>query len=378
MRLTDRIRELQRARQRHLAEFVRLLESDGIDSSKLLDQTKSKIENVDFAVKALTSNWKLRVRSLAAATAAVGLLISALAVWPMHSVAFTLKMNASVVDVVAASDGTAEDLALKPPVRIVGADQIESGLLPDSIVRPSFKTALIVADAIHLTFAAIPANSLLEVESRPTTFSLSVQSALGGFTDELEMAGTNSVLRGESAVDDSKPLLHGDFKTAETVIFHSSPIREQRTMNAPVVLALHAGGVAVPGQILGVVPTSLRFVERQRAVGKQSPFKTSVLDGELTIVSTGTQYTLGPDDTVELTGIKSERFKMNVSDHVEIQASGTATGLHLSTGGFKRSVTPSVLEFASMNHRLALVWGGVVFLWGFLWSAWRLIKGDDR
>ena len=376
MRLSDRIRALQQARQRHLDELVRLIESDGTDATQPPDQIKSKIGDINFALRELSSGWKRRARSLGAAAMAVGLIVSALAVWPMHSVAFTLNLAASVVDVLSASDGTVEDLALKPPVRIVGLDQIESGLLPDSAVRPPFKAALIVAERVHLTSATVPANSSLELESRTGSFSLSVQSPQGGFTDELEIAGTNSVVRGESAADGSGPLIQGDFKTAESVVFHSNPAQQQGTNKPPIALALHSGGIAAPGQILGVVPTSLRFIERRRAVGKQSPFKTSVLSGELTIVSTGAKYGLGPDDTVELNGFKSDRFEMSVSDHVEIRASGTATGLHLSTGSFERSITPSFLEFASTNHRLALLWGSGVFLWGFLWSAWRLVKGD--
>jgi hypothetical protein len=373
MRLTERIKALQLARQRHMDELVRLVETD---APVPLDQIKQKIDNINFALRELSSGWKLRARSLGAAAMGVGLIVSALAVWPMHSTAFTLNLTANVVDIVSGSDGTVDDLILKSPVRVIGLDEIESGLLPDSAARPPFKAAVVVADRVRLTSAAVPSNSLLELESRAGLFSLSVQSPRGGFTDELEIGGTNSVLRGESAAAGSGPLIHGDFSTAESLLFHSDPARALGVNKAPISLAVHSAGIAAPGRVLGVVPTSLRFVERQRVVGKQSPFKTSILGGELTIVSTGVKYALGPDDTVELTGIKSNRFEMSISDRVEIQASGTATGLHLSTGSFERSITPSVLEFASTNHRLALVWGGVVFLWGFIWSAWRLIRGS--
>lgn len=375
MRLTDRIRALKQARERDLEEFIRLLESDAPDAAKPLDQIRSRIENFNFALRELSSGWRLRARSLATAAMGVGLVVSVLSVWPMHSVAFTLNLTATAVDVVSAVDGTVEDLTLNPPVRVAGLDQIESGLLPNSAVRPPFKVAVIMAVLVRLTSATVPANASLEMESRARSFSLSVESPQGGFTDELEIVGTNSVLRGESASDGAGVLIHGDFKTAESVVFHSNRVEKQVTNTPPIVLALHSDGIATPGRIVGLVPKSLRFIERKRAVGKQSPFKTSVLNGELTVPSTGAKYTLGPDDTLELTGIESDRFEISISDHVAIRASGTAKGLHLSIGTFERSITPSVLEFASTNHGLALLWGAVVFLWGFIWSAWRLMKG---
>ena len=377
MSRTDRIVALKALRERYVEDFVRALESKDLDAEKAREQVKARIDSINYVLKELSASWTARARQLGIVAMIVGVIVTVLAVWPMHSVPFTLKVFASAVDLTSGANGAVEEISLRPPVRVAGMNRVESGLLENSS-RSTHGGALILAGGVRLTSASLPENSVLTLASGARSFSLTTQGAGRGLADQLEVSGANVSIRDESAPEAVPAWIHGDFEAvAEPVIFYRDPTPAGRGPAPLSSLILRAAGVAAPAQIVGLTPTSLRFVERTSAAGNKSPFKTSVLSGELTIVSTGSRYALSPDDTVELSGIRSDRCDVSISDRLEIQASGSATGLRIVRSGFERSVKPSVLEFASSNHRLAALWGGVVFLWGLLWSTWRLLKGES-
>ena len=104
MRVNDQIRALKSARRQRLDELVRELEPGGTPSSQPLEKIRSQLDLFDFAIRELSSGWRSRTASLAAAGALVGLVISILSVSPMRSVPFTLDLKATTVSVVSGTE----------------------------------------------------------------------------------------------------------------------------------------------------------------------------------------------------------------------------------------------------------------------------------
>ena len=372
MSLRDRIRRLRQERQRRLEELLRSLESPPSAPSHAPKQLKDEVDLIDYALGELTSGWAARAMPVVIAAAVIGILVSILSLWPMRSVAFTLELKASAMSIVAAADGVVADLVLKPPLRVVGFDHIESPRLTGS--AEPVRAAVIRADQARLTSAAVPADASLDLEVHSDALSMTVQGSRGEFVDELEVSGASSVLPGASVGQARAPLIAGNFATPETVIFRAAA-GEGLPKGRPGSLTLYASGAVGRNEITGIAPKSLRFLQRRAGLASQSPFVSSIVSGELRVVATGARYPLGPEDVLEIDGVQAERLEIAVADQLTVQAAGSARGLHLRTGSFDRSLAPSVLEFAASNHRLALVWSGAVFLWGLLWSAGRLMGG---
>jgi hypothetical protein len=40
---------------------------------------------------------------------------------------------------------------------------------------------------------------------------------------------------------------------------------------------------------------------------------------------------------------------------------------------FRSNRKPSLLEYCYRNKRMAVLWGAVIFIWGFLWSLKKVI-----
>jgi hypothetical protein len=370
--IRDRIRRLTQERQRRLDELLRSLESRALPPSQPLKQLKEDVDLVDYALGELRSGWSTRAMPLVIAAAVIGVLVTVLSLWPISSVAFTLELKASAISVVAAADGVVQDLLLKPPLRFVGFDHIESPLLTSQVGQP--RTAVIHTDRAWLTSAAVPAGASLDLEVQGGGLAMTVQGSRVRLVDELEISGASSVLPGTSVGEARAPLLAGSFATPETVIFRTAAV-DALPKGQPVSLTVYSSGVSGQSEITGIAPQSLRFLRRRAGLTAQNPFVSSIVSGELRVVATGARYELGPEDVLEINGTKAERLEIAITDQLTVHASGTARALHLRTGSFDRSLAPSVLEFAASNHRLALIWSGVVFLWGLLWSAGRLVAG---
>jgi hypothetical protein len=368
--IRDRIRRLREERQRRLDELLRSLESHASPPLQPPKQLREEVDLIDYALGELRSGWTARAMPVVVAAAVIGVLVSGLSLWPIRSVAFTLELKASAISLVTAADGVVQDLVLKPPLRLVGFDHIESPLLTSQAWQP--RAAVIRTDRAWLTSATVPAGASLDLEVQADSLALTVQGSRGQLVDELEISGASAILPGTSVGEARAPLITGSFTTPETVIFRTAA-GDAQSKGQPVSLTLYSSGVAGQSGVTGIAPQSLRFLQRRVGLRAQNPFVSSIVSGELRVVATGAHYVLGPEDVLEIDGTKAERLEIAITDQLTVHASGTARGLHLRTGSFDRSLAPSVLEFAASNHRLALIWSGVVFLWGLLWSAGRLM-----
>src|SRR5262249_47248409 len=153
------------------------------------------------------------------------------------------------------------------------------------------------------------ANSTLMIKSGPRWFSLAVQSAAGGFADQMELVGPHVSIRGSSA-SETPSWITGNFPKdePESVIFRTADVSGPQPGSFPVSLVVLSQGLSGAVQISGIQPQSLRFIERRAGgASDQSPFTSSLIAGELTVVPTGSKLSLGPTDMLELTGIRAER-----------------------------------------------------------------------
>jgi hypothetical protein len=368
----DRIRRLEEERQRRFDELLQSLESEAAPASEPPKQLREKLDLIDYALGELKSGWTARVLPVVIAAAVIGVLVSGLSLWPIRSVGFTLELKTTAISILTAADGVVEDLVLKPPLRVVGFDHIGSPLLTSQAEQP--RAAVIRTDRARLTSAAVPAGASLDLETHTDALAMTVQGPRGEFVDEFEISGASAVLPGASVGAGRAPLMAGNFATPETVIFRTAA-GETLPKGQPASLTVYASGAVGRSEISGIAPNSLRFLQRRAGLAAQSPFVSSIVSGEVRVVATGARYELGPEDVLEIDGVKAERLEIGIADQLTIRAAGSARALHLRTGSFERSLAPSVLEFAASNHRLALIWSGAVFLWGLLWSSGRLLTG---
>jgi hypothetical protein len=366
----DPIRKLKEERQRRLGELLRSLESDAAARSQPPQQLKEKLDLIDYALGELRSGWRARVMPVAIAALVIGLVVSALSLWPVRTVPFTLELKTNAISIVAAADGVVEDLVLKPPLRVVGFEHIESPLLKNLGEQP--RAAVVHADHARLTSATLPAGASLELEARADLLTVTVQGVSGQLSDQLEVSGVSAVMSGASVAGARALLIAGNFATPETVIFRAAA-GNAAPKGVPGSLTVYSSGAVGQSEITAIAPRSLRFLQRRAALATQNPFVSSIVSGELRVVATGARYLLGPEDVLEIDGVNAERLEIAISDLLTVHAAGSARELQLRTGPFNRSLAPSVLEFAASNHRLALIWSGAVFLWGLLWSAGRLM-----
>jgi hypothetical protein len=370
--LRDRIRTLRQERQRRLDELVRALGSHAAPPSPQPKQLKEEVDLIDYTLGELRSGWAWRAMPVVIAAAVIGALVSILSLWPIRSVDFTLELKASAVSLVAAAGGVVQDLLLKPPLRFVGFDHVESPLLTGLSGQP--RAAVIRTERAWLTSATVPAGASLDLEVHADELTMSVQGLRGALVDELEISGASAVLPGTSVDGAHTPLIAGTFTTPETVIFRTDA-GDAPPKGQPVSLTVYSSGATGQSEITGIAPKSLRFLQRRPGLAAQNPFVSSILSGELRVVATGVRYELGPEDVLEIEGTRAERLEIAVAEQLTVRGAGTARSLHLRTGSFDRSLAPSVLEYAASNHRLTLIWSGAVFLWGLLWSAGRVLGG---
>ncbi len=104
-----------------------------------------------------------------------------------------------------------------------------------------------------------------------------------------------------------------------------------------------------------------------------STFVSTIVDGRVSIIDTDQHSTLGPNQSLTLVGFQGQIRRLIVDDQIELALSGTADDIIVKTGNIERTLVPTYLGFMYQNQQIALIWSGVAFLWGMLWSVGRFI-----
>ncbi|MEO1338323.1 MAG: hypothetical protein AAFV29_21950 [Myxococcota bacterium] len=140
----------------------------------------------------------------------------------------------------------------------------------------------------------------------------------------------------------------------------------------------------------GVLPSVLQFTPKQsfelplievsevsfsREVleNNEATFRSSILEADLTIVDTDEEVSVGPNQSLTLVGFTGQIRRMSVGDEIQLSLTGKAEDIIVASGDVQRSLVPTYLSFMYQNQQIALVWSGVMFLWGMLWSVGRFI-----
>ena len=102
-------------------------------------------------------------------------------------------------------------------------------------------------------------------------------------------------------------------------------------------------------------------------------FQTSLVTAKLSILDTDEKVTLGPNQSLTLVGFEGQIRRLSIDGDISLALTGTAEDIVVSSGEIRRSLVPTYLAFMYQNQQIALVWSGVVFLWGMLWSVGRFV-----
>ena len=102
-------------------------------------------------------------------------------------------------------------------------------------------------------------------------------------------------------------------------------------------------------------------------------FVSTIADGEVTVVDTDETTSVRANQSLIMTGFEGQIRHLTVDDDVELTLTGTAESIVVSTGNIERNLVPTYLRFMYQNQQIALVWSGIAFLWGMLWSVGRFV-----
>ncbi|MEM7675541.1 MAG: hypothetical protein AAF449_06010, partial [Myxococcota bacterium] len=112
---------------------------------------------------------------------------------------------------------------------------------------------------------------------------------------------------------------------------------------------------------------------REVLENNETTFRSSILEGDLTILDIDEQVAVGPNQSLTLDGFTGQIRRLSVGNEIRLSLTGKAENIIVASGDVQRSLVPTYLGFMYKNQQIALVWSGVMFLWGMLWSVGRFI-----
>lgn len=317
-----------------------------------LSDLHTRLQWIDEALAASSRPRPVWHRHLAALVA-VAALVSLAALWPMPQVSFALELEAGAVQLQMGAAGSLAGDKLDGHLRVEGFDRLESA--DAALVQRSQEAAAtqlgLQADQLRLRRLRYPTGARLEFEGGTGSVRLAVDGAPHAV--EIDVGGQVTFTLPGALREQRR------YGVAEWITLVSA--------NAPSELWL---GRAPSHSFVwrGLQPNSLRMVERQAGADGQSRVVSSLQKGVLRIPATGSELRLLPGSGVELDGLRVEQAELSLGERATLKLSGSAQRLVVETGGFQRSMRPSLLEYAAHNHTVSLLWSAAGLLWGI--STW--------
>lgn len=296
----------------------------------------------------------------AVALAVVAMLVTAAALVRMPRVEFALEVDAGAVQWTAAQAGQLAGQNVAGDLRAEGFERIES------------------ADAALLQSAQDHGAAAFNLRAE----RLVLRSLSYGSGARIDLQAGSPAL--QLAVDGAAHSVQLEFGGTVQTSFGGTP---RQTRQVPVVEWLRLRADASPTELWfarkadpplrwrGLPASSLRFVERAQDGQGAVRLESALRHATLKLPATERELTLATGSALSLDGLVLERCELVVGDTIVLAASGSARRIATSTGGFERSLSPSVLEYLSHNHGLGLLWSAAGLLWGLsaglrkLWGA---------
>jgi hypothetical protein len=288
-------------------------------------------------------------RRQALALAVVGAVASAAALVPMPRAQFALEVETGAVQWSVAEAGQLAGQALAGELRAEGFEQIEAAdVTLQQRARDDGAAAFVLrAERLALRSLAHEAGARFDLQSAAPALRLAVDGAAHSVL--LEFGGAVQSSFGGA------PRESAQVAVAEWL--------RLRSRASPTELTF----ARAPGQSLrwrGVRAASLRFVERVQEGEGPVRLESALRRATLTLPATERDLKLAAGSALDLDGLVLERCELVVGDTIVLTASGSARRIATRTGGFERSLSPSVLEYLSHNHGLGLFWSAAGLLWG--------------
>ena len=102
-------------------------------------------------------------------------------------------------------------------------------------------------------------------------------------------------------------------------------------------------------------------------------FEPSIIEAEVSILDTDETTLAGPSQALSFVGFQGQIRRLKVGKEIKLSLTGTAEDIVLASGTVERSLAPTYLSYMYRNQQITLVWSGVMFLWGMLWSVGRFV-----
>jgi hypothetical protein len=188
--------------------------------------------------------------------------------------------------------------------------------------------------------------------------TLSINFWNAAMLGQVEVFG-KPVIEAGRAPEQTEKLSGASFEIPGIVTFYHD------TARTPAVLRV------TPRSELELVDLPIRSISFAReAADSDTSFRSGIMNGKLTILSTGEELPLGPGSRLRLDGVDGIISKLTIgSDGATLAFEGKVKSASTGSPGFERELQPSLLEYLYHQQRLGFFWTVVTFLWGVLWSA---------
>ena len=357
------------------------LRRDAVDdlATKLLDPTtandelKRAQERIGFFDAALSAQSvklprKLKVAVLCLAISSAVLL--GLALTPVGHAPFVLTAESLTISAVTREPTMLTLVALRGEVTVEGADEISGARIEantDSASKGA--TGRFVADKVFLREVQIPAHAVVDLDATPNAASLSITTLSGSIAGTVDLVTPTFIGVGRRAQGSRDPDAVS-LADRELLRFRSSP---DAAPSGPATVRITSNRLEGWPIVNEVWPQSLRFLQRRSSTDSAPKYVSSLLKGTVVLPWTGATVQIERGDVLEIDDIDVGRFEMKVDDLVQVQVNGSAKRIGLRTGAAEKSLKPSLLEFLTRNHGVAMLWSSAVFIWGLLWSSFKLL-----
>lgn len=289
----------------------------------------------------------------------VAVVLSLAALIPMPSVPFSLEAEASSLRLQLPSAGELGPQMVSGDLQVNGFTSLES---PDAaLMQAGAKSGgrmSISATPLNLRRLSYPGATTIDLVAGAQAASLTLQSQHAPIGIELELTGRTTTRMGHSA-----ERREVDFPYSEWIKMRAGDATAPDLAPPTMVISL-AHGSQTEYLWSDLQPTELRFVERGLKTGNEPTILSSLQKARIQFQASGTELVLGAGDELDLAGLQLQRCDVVLGQVVRVRLSGTARSLLTRTGGFERSLKPSLLEHATRHKRVELFWTAALFLWG--------------
>ena len=342
-----------------------------------LRELQERLRLLDAALADPQAGARARRRATGIALLAVAALVSLAASIPMPSVPFSIEAEAGALRMRLAAAGELGPQAIAGPLAVDGYTALES---PDAALAargPGTGRGKLTIEAATLNLRRIvyPASATLDIAAAAQGSNLTLHAPADAIGVDIEFAGPTRIRVGRGA--DSAPQ-HSEPAFAEWVRLRAAA--PAGTGQAPPPLTVGLGRGPQGGELAWTTlrPIEVRFVERGLASGSNEPaIVSSLRSARIRLLASSSEVTLAAGDELDLAGLELERCELVLGPVLRLKMSGSARRLSTRSGGFERSLKPSLLEHAARHQRVELFWSAGLILWGLMRGLQRLAAGTE-